>query len=312
MRFAVAIGALLGCAVTLHAHEGEPLRPHDLWYAWQFPAGIVIPLALSGVLYVLGIARSGHRSARQILAYALGWIALSIALVSPVHPLGEVLFSAHMAQHTVLMLVAAPLLVLGRPLVPWLFALPMNWRKILGRIGNTREISAVWKFVTRPLFATAVQGAALWLWHLPVLYQRTLDNDAVHSVQHLSFLFSALLFWWAIIHGHQQNRHGVGILHIFVTAVHTSVLGALMAFAPSVWYPLYADRTQPWGLSPLEDQQLAGFIMWIPGGVIYLGAALALLFWWIRSCDRYGWNFLQPSPGRTSPKSWVRNESLHR
>src|SRR5436190_1072985 len=116
-RLPSAIGAILVCAATLHAHEGESLKPHDLWSAWQFPPGIVIPLALSGVIYPLGIWRSRHRSLPQILAYAAGWIALSIALISPVHPLGEVLFSAHMAQHTVLMLVAAPLLVLGRPLV---------------------------------------------------------------------------------------------------------------------------------------------------------------------------------------------------
>jgi putative membrane protein len=282
IRPGLTLAIILACTTKLHAHEGELLRPHDLWTAWEFPAGIVIPLILSAFLYAKGVMRSRRRSLAQIAAFAVGWITLSLSLVSPIHPLGEVLFSVHMLQHTILMLIGAPLLVLGRPLVPFLFALPLNWRKGLGKWTSAAWFVSGWRLLSGALFASMLQGAILWLWHIPALYQRTLESDLVHSVQHLSFLFSALLFWWVVI----QKGYGTGIFHVFATAVHTSVLGALMALAPSVWYPLYADRTEPWGLSPIEDQQLAGLVMWVPGGVIYLGAALALLFFWIRQSDR--------------------------
>jgi cytochrome c oxidase assembly factor CtaG len=209
-----------------------------------------------------------------------------VALVSPLHAWGSVLFSAHMTQHEVLMLVAAPLLVLGRPLVVFLWAFPVNWSR---RIGNLAKISAInrsWQLLTIPLVAWLVHAVALWIWHVPVLFEAVLHNEWVHTLQHLSFLVSALLFWWALIHGPRGAMgYGAAVLYLFTTSIHSGVLGALLTVAGSVWYPSYIGLTTSWGLTPLEDQQLGGLIMWIPAGLVYVIAGLALFAGWLREAD---------------------------
>jgi cytochrome c oxidase assembly factor CtaG len=208
-----------------------------------------------------------------------------MALVSPLHTLGTALFAAHMVQHEVLMLVAAPLLVLGRPLPLFLRALPLPWRRQLGKWGTSLQSS--WCVLTHPLVAWAVHAAALWVWHLPRLFQATLTSAQVHAWQHLSFFGTALCFWWALLSGRGGlHGYGVAILAVFTTALHSSLLGALLTLAPTPWYPAYAHSTTAWGLTPLEDQQLGGLVMWIPAGVVYLLAALALGAGWLRAIER--------------------------
>src|SRR6185369_9418238 len=114
--------------------------------------------------------------------------ALFVALVSPLHAWGSVLFSAHMTQHEVLMLVAAPLLVLGRPLIAFLWALPLNWSRRLGNIAKIPAINRLWRALTIPLVAWLVHAVALWVWHIPALFDATLHSETVHTFQHLSFL----------------------------------------------------------------------------------------------------------------------------
>lgn len=107
-----------------------------------------------------------------------------------------------------------------------------------------------------------------------------------HTAQHVSFLVSALLFWWALIRVHGARRqYGAAVLYLFATMLHTSLLGALLTFSNVTWYPAYAETTEAWGLSPLEDQQLAGLVMWAPPGFVYLRAALALFAFWLNSFD---------------------------
>jgi putative membrane protein len=190
-----------------------------------------------------------------------------------------------MAQHEILMLVAAPLLVLSRPLVPMLWALPIAWRRGLGGWSKTPGVQHVWRMITQPLTAWWVHAAALWLWHAPNLFQATLGSAWIHSLQHLSFFGSALLFWWSLFYAHGRASYGASFLYVFTTAVHTSILGALLTFAKTTWYPAYASTTSAWSLTPLEDQQLGGLIMWIPAGVVYLIAALALFGMWLRESD---------------------------
>jgi putative membrane protein len=223
----------------------------------------------------------------EALAFATGWLALFVALVSPLDALGGVLFSAHMAQHEVLMLVAAPLVVLGRPLVVFLWALPARRREAVGRWTQRRWVSAGWRAVTGPLVVWAIHGVAIWLWHAPRLYEATLESDFVHALQHVSFFGSAALFWWALIHGrYGRFGYGAAVAYVFLTGLHSGVLGALITFAPSLWYPIYAARTSRWGLSPLEDQQLAGLLMWIPAGVVFLLLGLALFAAWLGEAER--------------------------
>lgn len=271
-------------------HEGQPLAPHDLWSAWSWEPVVIVSLLLSGWLYVRGVrilwrnAGPGHGVRRwEAAAFAAGWLTLGVALVSPLHQLGGVLFSAHMAQHELLMVVSAPLLVLGRPIIPFLWALPMFTRRVVGGWASVAPISTPWSFLTLPSVAWVLHGVAVWLWHAPSLYQATLQSEAVHTLQHMSFLITALLFWWALFHG-REGRLGrpAAVIYLFTTAGHTSLLGALLTFSTRLWYPLYDATTTPWGLTPLEDQQLAGVIMWVPAGVCYMVAALALAGTWLR------------------------------
>src|SRR5205823_6696964 len=142
------------------------------------------------------------------------------------------------------------------------WALPTRWRSALGAITRTTAIQTGWRYLTVPSFAWSFHAAALWLWHLPILFQATITSETIHSLQHLSFFLSALLFWWALIHGRVGRLgYGASVFYVFTTGLHSGVLGALLTFARVPWYPAYADSAKAWGLSALEDQQLAGLIM---------------------------------------------------
>jgi cytochrome c oxidase assembly factor CtaG len=267
-------------------HGGQPHNWHDLVRAWSFEPLVVTALMLTAALFLVGFLRKGATRIGEGIWFACGWLALVVALVSPVHAWGRVLFSAHMTQHEVLMLVAAPLLVLGRPLVVFLWAFPVQWSRRIGNVGKIGWVSGTWRFLTIPLVAWLVHAIALWVWHVPVLFDAVLQNEWVHTLQHISFLASALLFWWALIHGPQGAMgYGAAVLYLFTTSIHSGTLGALLTVAGTVWYPSYIGLTSSWGLTPLEDQQLGGLIMWIPAGVVYLIAGLALFVGWLREAE---------------------------
>lgn len=279
-----------GALAVFPVHDGQPLAPHDLWAAWSWEPAVLVSLLLSAFLYFRGV-RAVWRSAGagrgvrrwEAAAFAAGWIFLAAGLVSPLHRLGGVLFSAHMAQHELLMVVAAPLLVLGRPIVAFLWAVPMSWRRVVGSWSSAAAVTAGWSLLTLPSVAWALHAVAIWVWHAPSLYQATLGSEWVHTLQHASFLGTALLFWWALLHGRQAGlARPAAVIYLFTTAGHTSLLGALLTFSNQLWYPLYDTTTTPWGLTPLEDQQLAGVIMWVPAGLSYLIAVLILASTWLR------------------------------
>lgn len=276
--------ALLGGGQLLFAHVGAPLQPHDFWSAWSTDPGIWLTLLWGGVFYGAGLQHAPQRIRRHAFAFAAACLALAVALLSPLHALSEVLFSAHMAQHTLLIAVAAPLLVLGRPVLISLWGLPPHWRKTVTRHAVSRTLMQLTQM--RPMHAFALHGITLWIWHLPVLYQASLISDPVHVLQHLTFLVTAVLFWASVFDvRHRRTSYGVGVLYTFATAVHTSILGALMTVAPLSWYPRYAATTEVWGLTPLEDQQLAGLIMWVPAGLLYTIVALVLLAKWLQAAE---------------------------
>ena len=274
-------------------HAGQPLAPHDLATAWVLEPAVVASVGLAGFLYARGLrslwrSRAGRGIRRwEAAAFLAGWLSLTVALLSPLHPLGEVLFSAHMVQHELLMVVAAPLLVLGRPLVPFLWALPVGWRRSFGGWARRPGARGAWRSLTAPFAAWLLHGAALWVWHLPGPYTATLGSDLVHTLQHASFLGTALLFWYALVHGRGGRMgYGTAVFYLFATAMHSGGLGALLTVAPRPWYPELAGSTAAWGLTPLEDQQLAGLIMWIPAGASYMIAGLFLMAAWMREAER--------------------------
>jgi cytochrome c oxidase assembly factor CtaG len=261
---------------------------------WTLGFMITLPLVALAALYASGArrlwARAGRgRNARlrDGILFAAGWGVLVAALVSPLHALGERLFTAHMIEHELLMAGAAPLLAASRPLAALLWGLPRPWRKGLVRAGHAAPLAIPWAFLSRPAAATLLHGLAIWLWHVPALFEAALAQGVLHYLQHASFLGSGLLFWWVLLPRPGQERaYGRAVMHLFFTALHTGLLGVLLALAPRLWYPANAAGAGPWGLTPLEDQQLAGFVMWVPAGLVYAGAALLLAGLWIRSSGR--------------------------
>ena len=283
------------------AHAGAPLEPHDLWSAWSIEPASVTLVVLAALLFARGVhalwrAAGVGRGVRKpnVWMFASGWVILALSLLSPVHALGGVLFSAHMAQHELLMTVAAPLLVLGRPLVPFVWALPPEWRRASGAWAHTRVVSTTWRTLTRPLVAFLLHTVAIWLWHIPALYDAAVTSELTHVLQHASFFLTALLFWWVVLKpSSTRQTAAIAIALLFATVLHTGVLGAVLTLTSRLLYPVYGATTSPWRLTPIADQQLGGIIMWVPGGLPYLAAALVLFVRLLR----------EPGVMRTS--SWV-------
>jgi len=255
--------------------------------AWSAAAGSV--LAFSAVVYALAARRNRRRARaatrrrrRQIAAFAAGWLTLVVALLSPLHHLAGTLLSAHMLQHLLLVTVAAPLLVLGSPLALGLAAAPPSIR---GRVARWRCWPPVRmaERAARPATAAVIFGVALWGWHAPRLFQAALVHEWVHVAEHASLLGTAVLFWWAL--ARRRRDGGVATLCLFVTTSHAALLAVLLTLAPTVWYPAQGHGNR-WGLTALEDQQLAGLIMWVPCALAFVVAGLAVFARWLGEAER--------------------------
>jgi putative membrane protein len=285
----------------IFAHVGCALHPHDLWTAWHAEPFVVGPLAAASICYVRGLKMHGNRdmsssgasvttgfdrqaflarlgtlSGRRSLYFVVAMIVTVIALCSPVDAAGSVLFSAHMIQHELLMVVAAPLFVLARPVASLVRGLPASWR-----IPLALAVVRPYRFLSRPAFAWVLHAAALWIWHLPPLFDLSVRNNTVHAFQHASFFLTALIFWESVLVS--RRKVGVGLLSLFTTMLHMGALAGILALAGTPWYPVYAPTTIRWGLTPLEDQQIGGLIMWIPAGLVYVIAALGMMVPVLRS-----------------------------
>jgi putative membrane protein len=277
-------------AASLLAHpESSPLAPAGWLSRWTFDPLVLAALLLAGGAYVAGTWRLWRRAGRyhavrprHLACMAAGWLSLVLSLLSPLDALSDVSFAAHMTQHEVLMVVAAPLLVLSRPLVVLLWSLPAPARRRVGQFTSHPAFAATWRWLSGPVVALLVHALAVWVWHVPSLFDAALAHEPIHAVQHLCFFLTAALFWWALVHGpHGRVGYGVSVLFVFATALHQSVLGALLTLARAAWYPLAAERARGAGLDPLGDQQLAGLLMWVPSGVLFSILGLALFSAWI-------------------------------
>jgi len=206
-------------------------------------------------------ARPPERWRRRCIAAAIA--TLAVAFVSPIEHLSSELASAHMVQHVLLLLVAAPLLALGTP---------------PGMVPRWLPPVAVW----------LAHAGTVWFWHAAGPYDAALENDFIHVAEHASFLVTAVLFWWIVIGGATRTpvSRGYGVLLVFAMAMQSVFLSVLLTFARTPWYSPYVKATPTWSLDPLADQQLAGVIMWIPAGLVYLGAGLALAVAWLREAEQ--------------------------
>lgn len=281
---------LYSCVANAHTLTSESSESNSIQqnlpqiWAWDFAPWVIFLMLLSAGLYGVGLWRLwrtagvGHGLQKQsVSAFMFGWLALVVALVSPLDTMGSWLFSAHMLQHEILMIVAAPLLVSGKPLSIWIWAFPVSWRRYLASVINTGLVKKPWHLITSQLGAWTLHAIALWCWHIPYLFDAALHNNTIHTWQHISFLASALLFWWSVLSEDAKNNpKGWALLSIFSTMMHTAALGVLLTLAYQPWYTAY-DRTNLFGLSALEDQQLGGLIMWVPAGLVYLIAGLWII-----------------------------------
>lgn len=238
-------------------------------------------------LYATGLPHVWRKSIRpwQAVSFFLGCASVWTSLLSRLDAWSDVFFSAHMGQHEILMLVSAPLMVLGRPWLVTLHALPARTRNLVA--DGARASIPLWERLTGPLTVLLLHAAVLWAWHVPSAFEAALHHDALHAVQHLMFFLTAALFWWALVHGrYGRLGYGIGVLYVFATAMHTQVLGVLFTFGHHAWYPTHAMRTAASGVNPIEDQQLAGIVMWIPFGVVFILSGLALFAAWLGEAER--------------------------
>jgi putative membrane protein len=277
--------------------------------AWSPDPLVVLSLSVIGWSYARGTRALWHAAGRdrgirswQAVTFALGLFVVAVALISPLDALADVLFSAHMAQHLLLISVAAPLLALGAPHLPLLWSLKRASRVALGRLVQRVHWSAVLSGLP---VAFGLHSLALWLWHAPPLYEGALRNGPLHAFEHLVLLGSGFLFWSAAFSGLARSGRtlGASILYVFALAAQCTGLGALITLSSRPWYPVYAATTVAWGLSPIDDQVLAGVLMWVPAGMLYLGFALLLLGAWLRplpALSPAGPGRLRPPPGHSS------------
>jgi putative membrane protein len=289
-----AVVALASLAITQAAQAHEVQTPAwDL--PWSFEPWVVACLLVSAFGYVIGLARLWREAGigrgitkGQAAAFAGGWLSLAVALVSPLDPLGVKLFSAHMLQHELMMVVSAPLMVLARPLAAWTWALPMAARRRVGGWTKQPGWSMFWQAITLPLSAWSMHAVALWAWHAPRLFEAALHDNGVHVLQHVTFLATALLFWWSALRPMSRDKQGAAMAYVFTTMLHTSALGALLTLSPVLWYASYEASASALGLDPIEDQQLGGLVMWVPAGLAYVAAGLVLAMRWIGLQTRPG------------------------
>jgi putative membrane protein len=270
------------------AHDGSHLAPQELWSAWTADPVIIAGLLLATWAYLRGRSRGRARAAETWRAryFAGALAALAIALLSPLDALSGALASAHMVQHLLLTLVAAPLLVLSAPGARLLRGSPSAVRRAMTPWRRRLRLAPVAHALRHPGAAWLLHVGTFWAWHAAVLYDAAIEHPAVHALEHATFLVTGLLFWRTVI-GIRAARvpAGLGVLLVFGMAMSSALLSVLLTFGRSPWYSAYATTTHPWGLEPLADQQLAGALMWVPAGFVHVAIALALLVSWIRSTE---------------------------
>lgn len=250
---------------------------------WNLEPSVLLGCALLVAVYLWAVR---GRVTGGALLYFAGVLALLLALVSPLDALADdYLFSAHMLQHLLLVLVVPPLLLLG---IPETLA-----RKVLAK-KSSRWVEGI---LAQPLAAWLLGVGTLWAWHIPALYNAALADERIHILEHLCFLVTAAIFWWPVVGRSAAGRIPAlgSVAYLFAAALANTLLGIYFSFVPPGLYPAYvhpsdafgvlATIRNDWGLTPAVDQQLGGLIMWVPGGLVYLGAIFAVFARWYSAPD---------------------------
>ena len=313
-RLAAALPVGLTPAVALaHAVDGS------MHLAWTWEPWVLICLCSASAGYALGLYRLRKEGRHPVAlsgahpwAFLAGITVLFVALDSPLDEMSEQLFAAHMTQHLLLMLAAPPLLIWSRPVSAWLWAFPAARRRRIGRAwlrcGPLVQMLRIW---VRPVPAWLTCAAALWFWHLPGPYQSAWAHPGVHILEHASFFLSSLAFWNIALNprgpgagpgpasrpGRVPGPGGV-ILFVATFALQNGLLGAILTFASRPLYGVHTDTALAWNLTALQDQQLAGLIMWIPASAVHLLALSVLFVRWLTLAERNAQNYVNATASR--------------
>ena len=304
---------LAGIAVTVppalvhtghHAAAGASVSvglPAEPW--------VLVTLAATALVYGFGFRRLRRRSGDRVattpalLACAAALLVLLAALSEPADRLSDQLFSAHMVQHLVLMLIAAPLLVQGRSAMVLLWALPGGLRRTGGSFWAASGLGPGLRLLFTHPVAVWIWFCGLFaLWHLPGPYAWALGNQAIHVLEHLAFLLSAFAFWSVVIEplGRRRLDYGATLLFVATAAIVSSLPGALMILGTRPLYGVHAEGVAAWGLTLIQDQQLGGLIMWIPAGLAYLLASAVLFVRWLQAAEQRSARL-----SRAAPLAWL-------
>ena len=259
----------------------RPLGPYEL--AWSLHPSVLLGTGILGALYFYGIGPWRRRRglppapAWKVASFCGALLVLLVSLNGPVHDLSDdYLFAAHMVQHMLLMLVFPPLLIAGTP----------GW--LLRPLLRPPAVHRVARVLTQPLVAAVLFSFTFAVWHLPSVYNLMASDHDVHIVAHLLFMATAVLMWWPVIGPVPELPrlgHGPGMLYLFLVGIPMQLVAAMISLADQVIYPWYSAAPRTWGLSPLDDQQLGGLIMWVPGN-LYMFLAIGVLFFaWARESE---------------------------
>jgi putative copper resistance protein D len=287
---AIPVAALLATPAAL-AHGGDVPPAPDLAafvLGWSFHPQVAISLLVAAAAYLWAVRRVNRAHPahpvppdRPILFLA-GLGCLAVALMSGIEAYDTELFSAHMVQHLLLVFGAAPAIVLAAPITLALrAATPEARARWLLPILRSRPV----KVLGHPLVAWLLFTAAMWGSHVSPLFDAALEDPLVHDVEHGLYLATALLFWWPVV-GRDPSPwrlpHAARVFYLFLQMPLNSLLGVAILFSAEVLYPHYLTTGRPWPPSPLEDQQLAGAIMWGVGDAGFIVAILLVIATWMR------------------------------
>ncbi|MGB6194050.1 MAG: cytochrome c oxidase assembly protein [Terracidiphilus sp.] len=273
----------------------------DVLRNWEFPVWLTAAILLTGVIYVCGWmvlrrTRPGQFNGWRLLSFVAGLASLWIAIGSPLEAAADLLLSAHMIEHLILMMIVPPLVLLGLPVVPMLRGLPAIARRgIVGPLARMEGLRGVGQWLVRPPVAWLAMNLTLLGWHVPRAYDFALENEAWHDFEHICFLATSLLFWWFVIRPWPAEAHrrewGVLVYLIGADIVNTA-LSAFLAFYNRPVYRFYVDNPNPFGIAPLPDQVLGAVVMWVVGSTVFLIPAAAITY-----------SLLQPAQNRINRRT---------
>ena len=290
----VALG-WLSLVGAVSAHVGGPLPAPvlpDVLFLWSFDPTVALPLALAAGAYLWAVrtVNGAHSSTpvprRRIAAWLLGLAVVEIALQSPIAAYDTTLFSVHMVQHVLLTIVAAPLLALGAPITLLLrFSRPEVRRRWILPVLHSR----ITRVISFPVVTWILFAGYMWLAHFSILYELSLENPFIHQLEHLGFIVTALLFWWPAVNADPspwRMRHPSRLVYTFLQMPQNTFLGLTIYSATMPLYPYYVNLVRTWGPSVVDDQQIAGGIMWISGDVVFMAAIMLILRGLLRNEER--------------------------